>query len=52
MEKAFEAKMDEEVVDDGWGRHRADDEVLVFFWKTIVNIFPPFAYGLHIPNQF
>lgn len=30
MEKSFEMKMDEDIPDDGWGRHRIDDEVLSF----------------------
>lgn len=30
MDKSFEMKMDEEPIDDGWGRHKADDEVTIF----------------------
>lgn len=30
MDKSFEMKMDtEDIVDDGWGRHKADDEVCI-----------------------
>lgn len=31
MEKQFGMKMDEDIQDDGWGRHRADDEVMNLF---------------------
>lgn len=30
MDKGFEMKIDEEIADDGWGRHR-DDEVIWLF---------------------
>lgn len=40
MEKSFEMKMDEDIPDDGWGRHRIDDEVIllrngVFFFTKL-----------------
>lgn len=49
MEKGFDMKMDEDVADDGWGRHRVDDEVMIFKWK-ILNKFP--SGGLHNTHTF
>lgn len=51
MEKAFEAKMDEEVVDDGWGRHKIDDEVLIFVYTKNLVIFPPFCSWFTLLDQ-
>lgn len=35
MEKGFDLKIDEDVVDDGWGRHRADDEVFITIFNSV-----------------
>lgn len=30
MDKSFEMKIDEDIADDGWGRHRDDDVMWLF----------------------
>lgn len=35
MDKSFEMKVDE---DDGWGRHKNEDEVIIISIQTLTNL--------------